>query len=290
MFNYWEPTHYLNHGYGLQTWEYSPEYAIRSWLYISVHALVGKLSWVFTNQKFNEFIYIRSVLGILCAFSELRLFKAVSSNVGSRIAFIMLFALVSSTGMFYASVAFLPSSFSMYTTMLGTAAFMDVQQGLKTKQGIMCFGIGTIVGWPFSAALILPLFADELAFLKLTGRFQETINRVVGGTAGLLPVIVRAPQSIVHDDLGKADSASLWTLRSMQSFSIESLSLLGALSPITSSAVRQRDPISLARSRGISIYAIFYSILTHGFLLHCAQAQSLRCRCFSAAHQRQNCP
>src|SRR5436190_4496041 len=40
-FNYWEPTHYLQYGYGLQTWEYSPEYAIRSWLYIAIHALIG---------------------------------------------------------------------------------------------------------------------------------------------------------------------------------------------------------------------------------------------------------
>ncbi len=40
-FNYWEPTHYLSHGYGLQTWEYSPEYAIRSWAYISFHAIIG---------------------------------------------------------------------------------------------------------------------------------------------------------------------------------------------------------------------------------------------------------
>jgi alpha-1,2-mannosyltransferase len=42
-FNYWEPTHYLSHGYGKQTWEYSPEYAIRSWAYIGIHAIVGNL-------------------------------------------------------------------------------------------------------------------------------------------------------------------------------------------------------------------------------------------------------
>lgn len=40
-FNYWEPTHYLSHGYGLQTWEYSPDYAIRSWLYVALHAVVA---------------------------------------------------------------------------------------------------------------------------------------------------------------------------------------------------------------------------------------------------------
>lgn len=42
-FNYWEPAHYLSHGYGLQTWEYSPDYAIRSWLYVGLHAVVGNL-------------------------------------------------------------------------------------------------------------------------------------------------------------------------------------------------------------------------------------------------------
>jgi len=42
-FNYWEPTHYLSHGYGLQTWEYSPEFAIRSWVYIGIHSAIGSL-------------------------------------------------------------------------------------------------------------------------------------------------------------------------------------------------------------------------------------------------------
>jgi len=40
-FNFWEPTHFVSHGYGLETWEYSPDYAIRSWLYIALHAIIG---------------------------------------------------------------------------------------------------------------------------------------------------------------------------------------------------------------------------------------------------------
>ncbi|KFY56261.1 hypothetical protein V497_06408 [Pseudogymnoascus sp. VKM F-4516 (FW-969)] len=40
-FNYWEPTHYLAHSSGLQTWEYSPTYSIRSWAYVGLHALIG---------------------------------------------------------------------------------------------------------------------------------------------------------------------------------------------------------------------------------------------------------
>ena len=52
VFNYWEPTHYLTHGYGLQTWEYSPEFAIRSWAYVTLHAVASKLASVlpFTSK------------------------------------------------------------------------------------------------------------------------------------------------------------------------------------------------------------------------------------------------
>jgi alpha-1,2-mannosyltransferase len=50
-FNYWEPTHYLSHGYGLQTWEYSPDYAIRSWLYIAFHAIVGNVRRIFPHSN-----------------------------------------------------------------------------------------------------------------------------------------------------------------------------------------------------------------------------------------------
>lgn len=42
-FNFWEPTHYLSHGYGFQTWEWSPDYGIRDWFYIVPHAIVGNL-------------------------------------------------------------------------------------------------------------------------------------------------------------------------------------------------------------------------------------------------------
>lgn len=37
-FNYLEPLHYLAHGSGMQTWEYSARYALRSYLYLLLHA------------------------------------------------------------------------------------------------------------------------------------------------------------------------------------------------------------------------------------------------------------
>jgi Alg9-like mannosyltransferase family len=51
VFNYWEPTHYLVHGTGFQTWEYSPTYAIRSWAYVAIHALIVKVFQLLGSSK-----------------------------------------------------------------------------------------------------------------------------------------------------------------------------------------------------------------------------------------------
>ena len=40
-FNYWEPLHYLIYGKGFQTWEYDPQYGLRSYFYILLHTGVA---------------------------------------------------------------------------------------------------------------------------------------------------------------------------------------------------------------------------------------------------------
>ena len=54
-FNYWEPVHYLLYGEGFQTWEYSPEYGIRSYGYIASMSWFGHLFRLFINDKVNPF-------------------------------------------------------------------------------------------------------------------------------------------------------------------------------------------------------------------------------------------
>ncbi len=190
VFNYWEPTHYIFHGFGLQTWEYSPEYAIRSWLYALIHAIPSKIAAAFVSNKVFEFYFVRGVLGLVCAGCETRLFSTISRTMNPRIAVIFLLAMVSSSGMFHASVAYLPSSFAMCTAMMGAAAFMFVKNGLKTTEGIVWFGIGATIGWPFSAALILPFIPDELAYLKRTADINGVAARVLGGVLRTLAIVV----------------------------------------------------------------------------------------------------
>lgn len=198
VFNYWEPTHYIAHGFGLQTWEYSPQYAIRSWLYALIHAIPSKIAAPLVTKKVFEFYFVRGVLGLMCAGCETRLFSTISRAINPRIAIIFLLAMVTSSGMFHASVAYLPSSFAMYTAMMGAAAFMDVEDGLKTTEGITWFGIGATVGWPFSAALILPFVPDELTYLKRTADVIGVASRVLGGVLRILAIIVSpSPRRLV---------------------------------------------------------------------------------------------
>ena len=55
VFNFWEPLHYLDRGYGFQTWEVSPVYAIRSWAYIILHLLPARIpTLLFGPNKVSE--------------------------------------------------------------------------------------------------------------------------------------------------------------------------------------------------------------------------------------------
>ncbi|EEA25590.1 mannosyltransferase [Talaromyces marneffei ATCC 18224] len=181
IFNYWEPTHYLDHGYGLQTWEYSPEYSIRSWLYVSLHAAVGMITKIWSSNKKTQFYVIRAALAFVCAACETRLYSAISRTLNKRIGLLFLIITVFSPGFFHASAAFLPSTFTMYTSMLGLTAFLDRSGKNKIAEGIMWFGIGAIVGWPFSGALLLPLLTEEVLSSIFSGHLGNTLRQIVNG-------------------------------------------------------------------------------------------------------------
>ena len=190
VFNYWEPTHYLNYEFGLQTWEYSPEYAIRSWLYILIHVFPGQLGDFLLKQKYYGFYLTRVMLACVCAGAETQLFSAISRSFNPRTAKIFLIAMTTTPGLFFASVAYLPSSFAMYTSMMGLAAFMGSGIQINTKSGIVWFGIGALVGWPFAAALVLPLFVDELNRIWETKSIWGTAYRVLDGSLPTLILVV----------------------------------------------------------------------------------------------------
>ncbi|XP_032283810.1 alpha-1,2-mannosyltransferase ALG9 isoform X1 [Phoca vitulina] len=158
-FNYWEPTHYLIYGKGFQTWEYSPVYAIRSYAYLLLHAWPAAFhARILQTNKILVFYFLRCLLAFVSCICELYFYKAVCKKFGLHVSRMMLAFLVLSTGMFCSSSAFLPSSFCMYTTLVAmTGWYMD-----KTSVAVLGVAAGAILGWPFSAALGLPIAFDLL--------------------------------------------------------------------------------------------------------------------------------
>lgn len=190
VFNFWEPAHYLQHGYGLQTWEYSPVYSIRSWLYVSLHAAVGKLGSLVVHTKAAEFYAIRLFLAFFCAACETRLYASICRSLNPRVGLLFLEIAVLSPGIFHASTAFLPSTFTMYTSMLGLSAFLDLRNGPKTAQGIMWFGLGAIVGWPFAGALLAPLLAEQVIVCLFDGSLGLLFSTIFDGALRCLSILV----------------------------------------------------------------------------------------------------
>lgn len=198
VFNFWEPTHYLNHEYGFQTWEYSPVYAIRSWAYTGLHAaFAAGFSKVVPGMELEQghkaqFYVVRGFLALACTACEMRLFNKINQLLNPRVAIIYLIITATSPGFFHASISYLPSSFAMYFVMLSMAAFMDWRGGLRTAQGIFCMAIGACFGWPFAGAMIIPFLVEE-ALLGALAEWEDRIDflfRLLDAAARCLFIVI----------------------------------------------------------------------------------------------------
>lgn len=193
-FNYWEALHLVLFGNGLETWEYSPQFAIRSWAYIGVHAAIAApfrwLGWskvsvaltsgiaaytdpLRTHAQPEVFYATRAVLALVSATLEARLVSAVSRSLSPRCGWILLAILASSAGLWSASVAFLPSTFTLYTTTAAITSSLNSRTRDFILPTTVSFALGALLGWPFSLVLSLPwvfhrvvLSRHALAFIR----------------------------------------------------------------------------------------------------------------------------
>lgn len=151
VFNYWEPAHYLIYGNGMQTWEYSPQYAIRSYAYIWLYALPGIAVEKLLHFTYKRLVFysIRILLAIICSFCEFYFYRGVNKQFGSNIGRLTLIQLILAVGMYISSTAFLPSTFSMYMTLLMYGSWF--QQHIKTC--LFTMALNGLYGWPFASIL-----------------------------------------------------------------------------------------------------------------------------------------
>lgn len=146
------------------------------------------------HSKTAEFYTIRLALAFVCTACQIRLYSAICRTLSPRIGLLFVMVVTFSPGMLHASTAFLPSTFTMYTTMLGLAAFLDWKNAQRTAQGIMWFGLGAIVGWPFAGALIIPLLVEEVILVFNSGSMVNLFWTIADGLIGCLGILVcKAP-------------------------------------------------------------------------------------------------
>ncbi|XP_015126194.1 alpha-1,2-mannosyltransferase ALG9 [Diachasma alloeum] len=182
-FNYWEPSHYLLYGKGQQTWEYSPEYALRSYTYLLIHMVPAMIyHYILEPNPVLVFYFVRCLLSVGCALSEVYFYQNVCKEFGVHVARLTYAFLITSSGMFIASAAYLPSSFSMYLSTVAIAAWY----GRKYELAVFATAISTLLGWPFAALLGVPIALDMLARKDWTRFIKWT---VLSGIVVLAPMI-----------------------------------------------------------------------------------------------------
>jgi alpha-1,2-mannosyltransferase len=160
-FNYWEPLHMILHGSGLQTWEYSPEFALRSYAFLLPYAAAARLGSFVTSlsaagrvpEKLAQFYSVRVAQSVLCVVAEVSLYDSCVFRFGKPAARLFLLLLASSPGMFRASSELLPSSFAMIMIMF---AFSHWFVG-RFLTAVVFVALAAVLGWPFAALLAVPL-------------------------------------------------------------------------------------------------------------------------------------
>ena len=163
-YNYFEPSHFLLYGYGAQTWEYSPEFSLRSYAYLwSVLSTIYVPAVILGLSKVIVFYLIRFVLVIAESWALLKFVRGISSRFGPSLADWTLLLAAFAPGYFQATSSFLPSSSAMVLIELAFAFFLE-KKYLRTA---LCGAVSVVLIWPFSGALYLPLAFAVLFILKL---------------------------------------------------------------------------------------------------------------------------
>ncbi|XP_052891922.1 alpha-1,2-mannosyltransferase ALG9 [Anopheles moucheti] len=161
-FNYWEPLHYLLRGKGFQTWEYSPEFALRSYSYLWLHGLPAKILGLVVDNGVVIFYFIRCLLAVVCALLEYRLYKVLKRKCAGIVCNMWLFLQLVSAGMFISSTALLPSSFAMYITLATVAAWLNED----SKTAIALTALSGLIGWPFAVIVAVPFTLEQLLWKR----------------------------------------------------------------------------------------------------------------------------
>ena len=181
----------------MQTWEYAPKFALRTYAYLFPMAAVAKcfqyllgcLPPAFVHQlstllllapqaatkmdgvliapqdnKPLLFAMLRSFLALISCYSELSFLDAIHEVVGPTVARWAAICSLTAAGNFHSSQAFLPSSSVMILWRLSASNQLKENYGFAIFWGLVAV---LAVGWPFCAVLFIS--TGLLAIWKASG-------------------------------------------------------------------------------------------------------------------------
>lgn len=322
-FNYWEPMHYTLYGWGFQTWEYSPAYALRSYFFLLPHSIAVSALHTATSSKIAAFYGARALQGVVSWHLERQFCEAVATQFGDSVATTTLWLLAGSAGMFHAATAFLPSSFTMLAVLGIWTAWLRGSYGPAIAIAVYTI----LLVWPFAVLLYVPLgltalFAPDFGLLKvlrwgigsslLLGGVDMAYNSMYYGKP-LLASWEIFYYNVLQDNGGPelygTEPASFYAVNLALNFN--GAFILAAILPATlplsmlfgsGSAAQSQGSVIMARAQlvylaPLYIWFLFYSSLPHKeerFLAPCypllcvAAAASLgECTCFFSTIARQ---
>jgi alpha-1,2-mannosyltransferase len=203
-YNYWEPLQLLVFNFlGKQTWEYSAEFALRSYGFLWVYGWPAKL----LTTIFGSPSMLREQFGPLYGVLTYYLVRCVTATLGSlcewyfvsgvrrRFGFFTFFwsfvFLLFSPGMVKSQSSFLPSSFAMLMFCVAAGGWLRLTITPSWRNIFMTvFPIvsAALVGWPFAALVGVPIGLHCL--IAHGSKFFRLLTVLVLSTAGLTGFVI----------------------------------------------------------------------------------------------------
>lgn len=212
-YNYWEPLNLLVRGFGKQTWEYSPEYSIRSWAFLlPFYGVLRIFQGIIPElDAYWNFYITRFVLGLLSLVLEVALHMEITQLMSSRVANFWLFFQLFNPGWFHASVELLPSSVAMLLSIGSIKYALRYLSKGQEKPFIISMTftfIAGVLGWPFVFVLGLPLCFHYLITHKLITTIRTAFDS--GTVLALVAATVFVTDSVLYGKFTPVSWNAFW--------------------------------------------------------------------------------
>ncbi|KAJ1656955.1 mannosyltransferase [Dispira simplex] len=164
----WEPLHYLQFGYGIQSTTGSfTDQPASLWIATALQALLARVVFLLSLSQHKPQLYfvMQLLLGVLSATCEARFYRAVAEHVHPRIGRYTLVAMLGSAGLARAAISLEPNRLAMCLLMVASPYLFrkpSMRSGKRVYYGLFWVSLATMLGWSVASVVALPLIVEEL--------------------------------------------------------------------------------------------------------------------------------